>query len=65
MYHVNLMKKWTAAREHLAGFWQTEEPLDDFGQLSGTLFRQFGEPVFRITNLIQQEIRTPPGTIIR
>lgn len=63
MYHINLLKKWTATREHLAAFWQTEEPVVDLGpQLSGTqrtelesLVGQFGDVFSELpewTNLI-------------
>ncbi|XP_026116332.1 uncharacterized protein LOC113094960 [Carassius auratus] len=76
IYHINLLKRWVAPREQLAAFAQEETPVVAVGeQLSPmqkaeitTLVRQFKD-VFNTlpgqTRIIQHEIRTPPGEIIR
>ncbi|KAL0194996.1 hypothetical protein M9458_008568, partial [Cirrhinus mrigala] len=76
IYHVNLLKRWIGTRDQLAALARAEPVVVDMNpHLSPTqktelqhLVDQFSD-VFSSspgqTNVIQHEIRTPPGVIVR
>ncbi|XP_057195726.1 uncharacterized protein LOC130557734 [Triplophysa rosa] len=76
VYHINLLKKWTAPREQMAAFAQEAEPVVDLGkQLSApqkteleALIRQYRDVFTESpgrTQVIQHEIHTAPGVVVR
>ncbi|KAI2654662.1 Retrovirus-related Pol polyprotein [Labeo rohita] len=76
LYHINLLKKWVGTRDQLAALSLTEPVVVDVNpHLSAAqkmklqnLVSQFGV-VFSSqpgqTNVVQHDIRTPPGVIVR
>ncbi|KAI2645697.1 Retrovirus-related Pol polyprotein from transposon 17.6 [Labeo rohita] len=76
LYHINLLKKWQGTRDQLAALSLTDPVVVDINpQLSAAqktklqhLVSQF-QDVFSSrpgqTNVIQHDIRTPPGLIVR
>ncbi|KAL0186186.1 hypothetical protein M9458_017856, partial [Cirrhinus mrigala] len=76
LYHVNLLKRWVGTRDQLAALAHAEPAVVDTNpHLSPTqkkelqhLVGQFSDvfsPLPGQTNIIQHEIRTPPGVIVR
>ncbi|XP_073785929.1 uncharacterized protein [Danio rerio] len=76
LYHINLMKKWVAAPGHLVAFSEESSPVIHIGeqllpnqkaelQALVCQFKDvFSEKPGR-TTIIQHDIITPPGTIVR
>ncbi|XP_067293545.1 uncharacterized protein [Pseudorasbora parva] len=76
LYHVNLLKRWVGTREQLAALASVDPLVVDVGDHLAAaqktelnhLVRQFSD-VFSTrpgqTNVIQHDIRTPPGVIVR
>ncbi|KAI2645462.1 Retrovirus-related Pol polyprotein from transposon 17.6 [Labeo rohita] len=76
LYHINLLKKWTGTRDQLAALSLTDPVVVDVNPHLSTaqkaelqhLVGQFSD-VFSSrpgqTNVIQHDIRTPPGVIVR
>ncbi|XP_073784003.1 uncharacterized protein [Danio rerio] len=76
LYHINLMKKWVAAPGHLVAFAEETLPVVHIGEqlspnqkaelqaLVGQFKDVFSEKPGR-TSIIQHNIITPPGTIVR
>ncbi|KAI2645215.1 Retrovirus-related Pol polyprotein from transposon 17.6 [Labeo rohita] len=76
LYHINLLKKWVGTRDQVAALSLTEPVVVDINpHLSAAqktelqhLVSQFGD-VFSSqpgqTNVVQHDIRTPPGVIVR
>ncbi|KAI2645131.1 Retrovirus-related Pol polyprotein from transposon 17.6 [Labeo rohita] len=76
LYHINLLKKWTGNRDQLAALSLTDPVVVDtnphlsaaqkaelqhlVGQFSDVFSSRPGQ-----TNIIQHDIRTPPGVIVR
>ncbi|KAL0169058.1 hypothetical protein M9458_037280, partial [Cirrhinus mrigala] len=76
LYHINLLKKWTGTRDQLAALSLTDPVVVDVnphlsaaqkaelqhlvGQFSDVFSSRPGQ-----TNVIQHDIRTPPGVIVR
>ncbi len=76
LYHVNLLKKWVGTREQLVALTTSEPVVVDVNpHLSAAqktelqhLIGQFSDvfsPLPGQTNIIQHDIQTPPGVIIR
>ncbi|KAL0170622.1 hypothetical protein M9458_035218, partial [Cirrhinus mrigala] len=76
LYHVNLLKKWIGTRDQLAALFTSDPVVVDInphlsaaqrGELQH-LIGQFSDvfsPLPGWTNVLQHDIRTPPGVVIR
>ncbi|XP_056612851.1 protein NYNRIN-like [Triplophysa dalaica] len=76
LYHVNLLKRWMASPTQMAAFAETEAPVLQMGEHLSPVQKQdiqylvsqfrdvFSEKPGQ-TRIIQHEIRTPPGVVVR